>query len=305
MLKVTPEILKEMEARYPGIQANIMYFENASIPACPVCGSNDTAIIQYGVIGRTISIATATTKCKLFPNANKSTKNKKFYCNKCNHPFFDGRSENQLRMSESSFNKATVCSCGGRVGYQAEYEGTTTPCPYCGKNLLLSSNVLTIKKRPKVRPREVQRVKQALKSELREQMHKEPKTPMPDTSKNSDVTEPGSFRKAAGIGCLSVLGIFLVLVIWGALLTTIDNKAARDIEIRRVNETGIVPRTGPGEDYGFAEGGSLYTDEDLYVFREENGWIGFRVTINDMGWSGWVLKSETTHYSSIKLIVKD
>ena len=31
----------------------------------------------------------------------------------------------------------------------------------------------------------------------------------------------------------------------------------------------------------------------MYVLRDENGWVKFRVTKKDVGWSGWVEKTLT------------
>jgi hypothetical protein len=60
MLKVKDKTLDEMEAQHPGIRKTILWFENAVLPACPHCGSEDTANVQIGIIGRTIYLATAT-----------------------------------------------------------------------------------------------------------------------------------------------------------------------------------------------------------------------------------------------------
>jgi predicted RNA-binding Zn-ribbon protein involved in translation (DUF1610 family) len=52
--------------------------------SCPNCGSNDTAKVTSGVIGRTIHLAAATTRVKLVPNQQAA----RFYCNACER-FFD------------------------------------------------------------------------------------------------------------------------------------------------------------------------------------------------------------------------
>ena len=67
MLKVSETSIRNMEKRYPGIEEQIFHFENMEIPPCPNCASTDTARIQAGVIGRTMSITMATTKFKFFP----------------------------------------------------------------------------------------------------------------------------------------------------------------------------------------------------------------------------------------------
>ena len=86
MLQANQKTLDDMERRYPGIMASIMEFENAELPACPLCGSDNTAEVQVGIMGRTIYIVGATTKAKLVPNvANKLGE---YFCNEC-HKFFD------------------------------------------------------------------------------------------------------------------------------------------------------------------------------------------------------------------------
>ena len=80
MLKIDEHTLHELDATYPGIRESILRFEGASLPTCPRCGSPDTADVQVGIIGRTINIAAATTKCKLIPNGPRDGK---YFCNAC------------------------------------------------------------------------------------------------------------------------------------------------------------------------------------------------------------------------------
>lgn len=68
MLIIKPTALDDLEARHPGIRSQIMDFENAEIPACPHCGSSDTARVNVGMTPRTLAIAAATTKLKLLLN---------------------------------------------------------------------------------------------------------------------------------------------------------------------------------------------------------------------------------------------
>ena len=86
MLKVDQNTLDEMERQHPGLVKTIMRFENDELPACPYCASDNTAEVQVGIIGRTIYLASATTKAKLVPNA--MNKLGKYFCNQC-HKFFD------------------------------------------------------------------------------------------------------------------------------------------------------------------------------------------------------------------------
>ena len=83
MLKADNDYLKKVERLYPGIKDQIEHFENAKLPTCKFCGSADTASTQVGLIGRTIHIAGATTKCHLRPNGKPGN----YFCNKCRQYF--------------------------------------------------------------------------------------------------------------------------------------------------------------------------------------------------------------------------
>lgn len=85
MLKIDAEGLDRLEKAYPGIGETIRSFEDAMLPECSRCCSMDTGSVQCGVIGRTISLARATTKFKLIANGPKPGR---FFCNACN-TFFD------------------------------------------------------------------------------------------------------------------------------------------------------------------------------------------------------------------------
>jgi hypothetical protein len=85
MLRFDKTALDHLEKKYPGIGETILYFENATLPACSGCTSTDTAQVGCGIIGRTIKIAAATTKFKLIPNGPAPGK---YFCNTCN-TFFD------------------------------------------------------------------------------------------------------------------------------------------------------------------------------------------------------------------------
>lgn len=67
MLKLSEKALDDLEVLYPGIKEQIMRFETAVFPRCVHSGSANTADVQIGLIGRTISISAATTKFKLIP----------------------------------------------------------------------------------------------------------------------------------------------------------------------------------------------------------------------------------------------
>ncbi|TLU82922.1 MAG: hypothetical protein FDX30_07540 [Chlorobium sp.] len=85
MIKIDKKTLSEMEADHPGIEAQIRSFEEADLPACSQCKSQDTAAVNVGIIPRTMYIAGATTKFKLIPNGPKPGK---YFCNTCKR-FFD------------------------------------------------------------------------------------------------------------------------------------------------------------------------------------------------------------------------
>lgn len=85
MLKIDKAAFDKMESQHPGLGETIMQFEGASLPACSFCRSGDTANVQCGVIGRTIYLATATTKFKLIANGPKPGH---YFCNTCSE-FFD------------------------------------------------------------------------------------------------------------------------------------------------------------------------------------------------------------------------
>lgn len=80
MLKIDEEALNKMDIQHRGIVKDIRQFEEAELPSCPQCGSQDTADVQCGMVGRKIYIATATTKYKLVPNPPKPGN---YFCNAC------------------------------------------------------------------------------------------------------------------------------------------------------------------------------------------------------------------------------
>ena len=84
MLKINPAQLAKLEGQYPGISATVQYFEAMNLRQCPACHSADTASVQVGIIGMTISLCTATTKFKLIPNCPKPGN---FFCNACANYF--------------------------------------------------------------------------------------------------------------------------------------------------------------------------------------------------------------------------
>ena len=76
---------ENMEDSYPDITEQIRRFAEADLPSCPHCGSENTASVQVGVIGRAITIAASTPKVKLVPNAKD--KLGIYFCNQCKKYF--------------------------------------------------------------------------------------------------------------------------------------------------------------------------------------------------------------------------
>jgi len=74
-----------IEETYPGVTKQIENFENSEIPTCPHCGSEDTAIVRAGIIGRSITIAASTRKMKLVPNITDEMG--KYFCRNCERYF--------------------------------------------------------------------------------------------------------------------------------------------------------------------------------------------------------------------------
>lgn len=84
------EMLARMEENYPGITQQVMQFDAMEMPPCPYCGSEDTAIVQVGIIGRSISVSAATKKVTLVMNGPKPGK---YRCNECKEYFTPGEEQ--------------------------------------------------------------------------------------------------------------------------------------------------------------------------------------------------------------------
>ena len=87
MLKVNQADLNRFESEYPGIRAEIICFEAAILPRCRRCDSPNTAIVDVGIIARTMTVAAATSKYRLVP---KEPRPGKFYCGDCKQYFDAG-----------------------------------------------------------------------------------------------------------------------------------------------------------------------------------------------------------------------
>jgi hypothetical protein len=74
-----------LEDNYPDITEQIRRFAEAELPSCPHCGSENTASVQVGMIGRAVTIAASTPKVKLVPSAKD--KLGLYFCNECGKYF--------------------------------------------------------------------------------------------------------------------------------------------------------------------------------------------------------------------------
>ena len=81
MLRVGPAELEIMEQNYPGIKDQIISREELELPSCANCGSANTASVSVGLVGRSMSIAAATTRMKLISNGPSPGR---YFCNDCN-----------------------------------------------------------------------------------------------------------------------------------------------------------------------------------------------------------------------------
>lgn len=87
MLKIPAAELAILEKDYPGILKTIESMENSASPPCPVCGSVEASTFVVGTTGRTIALASATTRCHLVPNTKADSEGMTWYCASCQHAF--------------------------------------------------------------------------------------------------------------------------------------------------------------------------------------------------------------------------
>lgn len=82
-------------------------------------------------------------------------------------------------------------------------------------------------------------------------------------------------------------------------IKTIDVIKGTNGKVTKVLEgiEAINIRTGPGMNYRQDESGPLWKEDKLYVLEEKTGWIRFRVTPKDFGWSAWIKKDLTIFFS--------
>ena len=85
------DMLENLDKNYPGIKKQVMRFEQMEMPPCPHCGSEDTAIVQVGIIGRSINVAAATRKVTLVANHKPGD----YRCNVCKEYFTPATDQGQ------------------------------------------------------------------------------------------------------------------------------------------------------------------------------------------------------------------
>jgi len=84
MIKITREQVDKTEHNYPGFKKSLDCYEETPCPSCPHCESSDTAFCSAGIVGRSMALASATTRIKL--HANGPFKGE-FFCNACKQYF--------------------------------------------------------------------------------------------------------------------------------------------------------------------------------------------------------------------------
>ncbi len=78
----------------------------------------------------------------------------------------------------------------------------------------------------------------------------------------------------------------------------LENFVMGRVQYKGINEKYI--RAGPGMEYQNDDTGELLEADPLYVLEEKDGWIRFRVTEKDLGWSAWIRKDLTVKTISDK-----
>jgi hypothetical protein len=81
------------------------------------------------------------------------------------------------------------------------------------------------------------------------------------------------------------------IIITEEMITNIVQTRKDIKEVRVCIKNGAIVRKNPGIEHKVEY--KLIKGEKLFVLKEENGWIKFRVTIQNLGWSGWVEKAST------------
>ena len=84
MLNISEAGLDSLDKSHPGIKKSILEIEAKVLPACVHCGSDDTASVGMGLVGRSMRMAGAPTKYHLIPGGPRPGE---FFCNSCREYF--------------------------------------------------------------------------------------------------------------------------------------------------------------------------------------------------------------------------
>ena len=85
MIRLSEQQIANLEHYYDGITEQINSYEEMALPAFPRCGSDNTAVVEVGFVGRLNAIAAATSKVTMVMNLPRPGK---YRCRACK-TFFD------------------------------------------------------------------------------------------------------------------------------------------------------------------------------------------------------------------------
>jgi DNA-directed RNA polymerase subunit RPC12/RpoP len=89
MLRVSRTWIDAVDEEYTGFSESVERWEASQLPRCPHCGSDETAKVSAGLVGRSIRLAAATTKIRLLANGHPAD----YYCNRCKSYFNENEGE--------------------------------------------------------------------------------------------------------------------------------------------------------------------------------------------------------------------
>jgi hypothetical protein len=80
---MSSSLYDDVERQYPGFRETVAYWEAQELPSCSRCGSQYTARVSAGLVGRSMRLSGATRKIHLIPNGHPAD----FWCNSCRRYF--------------------------------------------------------------------------------------------------------------------------------------------------------------------------------------------------------------------------